>query len=447
MPLNDRQIRNAKPTEAGKKAKLFDGGGLYLEVTPAGGKIFRLKYRIDGKEKTLTIGKYPAVSLSEARQAAENARRLLVSGQDPSEAKQQEKRERQAAALNTFESIARRWHTDNLHRWKENHAARIISDFEKDVFPAIGEIQITEISVSDVKAVISAIIARGATVTAEKVRQWIGAVYQYAAMLEITDRNPVAVLRGHFEQAKTDHRPALPREELTEFFCRLILAEIEPQNRIALILNMLTFLRSTELRGGQWNEIDFDAAMWTVPAQRMKHEKTAPKPPHAVPLADWTLELLAELKEITGNTPFLFPSRTKTDGFISDATISRIIERMGYKGRVTPHGFRALASSILNEQGYNPDAIERQLAHVEEDRIRAAYNRADYMDERREMMQWYSDYLRERYRQALKQIQTPYPPLTLIFTNRPPDFFRRLFYCLSICFKKGFNNIIQCNAV
>ncbi len=405
MPLNDRQIKNAKPAETGKKTKLFDGGGLYLEVTPAGGKVFRLKYRIDGKEKTLTIGKYPTVSLAEARAAAENARRLLVSGQDPSEAKQQEKRERQAAALNTFESIARRWHTDNLHRWKENHAARVISDFEKDVFPAIGEIQITEISVSDVKAVISAIIARGATVTAEKVRQWIGAVYQYAAMLEITDRNPAAVLRGHFEQAKTDHRPALPREELTEFFHRLILAEIEPQNRIALILNMLTFLRSTELRGGQWNEIDFDAAMWTVPAQRMKHEKTAPKPPHAVPLADWTLELLAELKKLTGNTPFLFPSRTKTDGFISDATISRIIERMGYKGRVTPHGFRSLASSVLNEQGFNPDAIERQLAHIENNKIRAAYNRADYLNERKEFMQWYSDYLRERYNQALQMIK------------------------------------------
>ena len=405
MPLNDRQIKAAKPSDTGKKAKLFDGGGLYLEVTPAGGKIFRLKYRIDGKEKTFTIGKYPTISLVEARQAAENARRLLVSGQDPSEAKQQEKRERQAAALNTFESIARRWHTDNLHRWKENHAARVISDFEKDVFPAIGEIQITEISVSDVKAVISAIIARGATVTAEKVRQWIGAVYQYAAMLEITDRNPAAVLRGHFEQSKTDHRPALPREELTEFFRRLILAEIEPQNRIALILNMLTFLRSTELRGGQWNEIDFDAAVWTVPAQRMKHEKTAPKPPHAVPLADWTLELLAELKKLTGNTPFLFPSRTKTDGFISDATISRIIERMGYKGRVTPHGFRSLASSVLNEQGFNPDAIERQLAHIENNKIRAAYNRADYLNERKEFMQWYSDFLRERYNQALQMIQ------------------------------------------
>ena len=226
-------------------------------------------------------------------------------------------------------------------------------------------------------------------------------------MLEITDRNPAAVLRGHFEQAKTDHRPALPREELTEFFRRLILAEIEPQNRIALILNMPTFLRSTELRGGQWNEIDFDAAMWTVPAQRMKHEKTAPKPPHAVPLADWTLELLAELKEITGNTPFLFPSRTKTDGFISDATISRIIERMGYKGRVTPHGFRSLASSVLNEQGFNPDAIERQLAHIENNKIRAAYNRVDYLTERKEFMQWYGNFLWERYRQALKQIQSP----------------------------------------
>ena len=197
------------------------------------------------------------------------------------------------------------------------------------------------------------------------------------------------------------------KQLLTEFFRRLILAEIEPQNRIALILNMLTFLRSTELRGGQWNEIDFDAAMWTVPAQRMKHEKTAPKPPHAVPLADWTLELLAELKEITGNTPFLFPSRTKTDGFISDATISRIIERMGYKGRVTPHGFRFLASSVLNEQGFNPDAIERQLAHIENNKIRAAYNRADYLTERKEFMQWYGNFLWERYRQALKQIQSP----------------------------------------
>ena len=403
MKLNDRQIKNAKPAE--KPFKLNDGKGLYLYINTSGGKLWRFDFSYNGKRKTLSIGKYPTVSLVEARQAAENARRLLVSGQDPSEAKQQEKRERQAAALNTFESIARRWHTDNLHRWKENHAARVLRYFETDVFPAIGAMSIQEIRVSDIKTVLDGVMARGVNNTAEKIREWTGAIFDYAVMLEIVETNPAYSLRKYIPAKQTDHRPALPREELTEFFRRLILAEIEPQNRIALILNMLTFLRSTELRGGQWNEIDFDAAMWTVPAQRMKHEKTAPKPPHAVPLADWTLELLAELKELTGNTPFLFPSRTKTDGFISDATISRIIERMGYKGRVTPHGFRSLASSVLNEQGFNPDAIERQLAHIENNKIRAAYNRADYLNERKEFMQWYSDFLRERYNQALQLIR------------------------------------------
>ena len=403
MKLNDRQIKNAKPAE--KPFKLNDGKGLYLYINTSGGKLWRFDFSHNGKRKTLSIGKYPTISLVEARQAAENARRLLVSGQDPSEAKQQEKRERQAAALNTFESIARRWHSDNLVRWKENHAARVLRYFETDVFPVIGAMSIQEIRVSDIKAVIDGVMARGVNNTAEKIREWTGAIFDYAVMLEIVETNPAYSLRKYIPAKQTDHRPALPREELTEFFHRLILAEIEPQNRIALILNMLTFLRSTELRGGQWNEIDFDAAIWTVPAQRMKHEKTAPKPPHAVPLADWTLELLAELKELTGNTPFLFPSRTKTDGFISDATISRIIERMGYKGRVTPHGFRSLASSVLNEQGFNPDAIERQLAHIENNKIRAAYNRADYLNERKEFMQWYSDFLRERYNQALQLIQ------------------------------------------
>ena len=403
MKLNDRQIKNAKPAE--KPFKLNDGKGLYLYINTSGGKLWRFDFSYNGKRKTLSIGKYPTISLVEARQAAENARRLLVSGQDPSEAKQQEKRERQAAALNTFEAIARRWHSDNLIRWKENHAARVLRYFETDVFPVIGEMPIQEIRVSDIKTVLDGVMTRGVNNTAEKIREWTGAIFDYAVMLEVVETNPAYSLRKYIPAKQTDHRPALPREELTEFFRRLILAEIEPQNRIALILNMLTFLRSTELRGGQWNEIDFDAAVWTVPAQRMKHEKTAPKPPHAVPLADWTLELLAELKEITGNTPFLFPSRTKTDGVISDATIGRIIERMGYKGRVTPHGFRSLASSVLNEQGFNPDAIERQLAHIENNKIRAAYNRADYLTERKEFMQWYSDFLRERYGQALQLIQ------------------------------------------
>ena len=407
MPLNDRQIRNAKPNEAGKKAKLFDGGGLYLEVTPAGGKIFRLKYRIGGKEKTLTIGKYPAVSLSEARQAAENARRLLSDGQDPGAAKQQEKEERKAAALNTFEHLSRQWHTANLRRWKENHAARVLRYLEAEVFPAIGAMPIQEIRVTHIKALLDGIMTRGVHNTAEKIREWTAAVFDYAAMLEITESNPARILQQYIPPKPATNRPALPREELTEFYRRLIPADVEHSNRIGLLLIMLVFVRNTELRGGRWEEIDFQAGTWTIPAERMKHEKTAPKPPHVIPLADWPLELLAELREITGHTPYLFPSRTKAEGFISENTLGKIMNGMGYKGRATPHGFRALASSILNEQGFNPDAIERQLAHVEEDRIRAAYNRADYMDERREMMQWYSDYLRERYRQALKQIQTP----------------------------------------
>lgn len=261
---------------------------------------------------------------------------------------------------------------------------------EAEVFPAIGAMQIQEIKVAHIKALLDGIMTRGVHNTAEKIREWTAAVFDYAAMLEITESNPARILRQYIPPKPATNRPALPREELTEFYRRLIPADVEHSNRIGLLLIMLVFVRNTELRGGRWEEIDFQAATWTIPAERMKHEKTAPKPPHVIPLADWPLELLAELREITGHTPYLFPSRTKAEGFISENTLGKIMNGMGYKGRATPHGFRALASSILNEQGFNPDAIERQLAHVEEDRIRAAYNRADYMDERREMMQWYS---------------------------------------------------------
>ena len=399
MPLNDRQIKNAKPTE--KPYKLTDGHGLHLLIKPNGGKYWRLDYAIDRKRKTLAIGVYPLISLAEAREAAENARRMIAAGQDPSAAKQQAKQERQAALLNTFEAITRRWHSENLHRWKPDNAARILNHFEKDVFPYIGGLQIDGIAVADIKAVIERVAARNAAATAEKIRQWIAAVYGYAAMLEITDRNPAAPLRGFLAKAETRHLPALPREELVEFYRRLLTADIDAQNRIAVMLIMLVFVRSTELRGGQWHEIDWQAKTWTIPAERMKLPRA-----HVIPLSDWALELLEELQVITGHTAYLFPSRTRTAGFISEATLNRIIERLGYKGTATPHGFRCLASSVLNEQNFNPDAIERQLAHIPKDKIRAAYNRSEYMPHRVEFMQWYSDYLRERYRQALTMVET-----------------------------------------
>ena len=390
MPLNDRQIKNAKPTGTGKKAKLFDGGGLYLEITPAGGKIFRLKYRIDSKEKTLTIGKYPAVSLSEARQAAENARRLLSDGQDPAAAKQQEKQERKAAALNTFEALARRWHADNLHRWQPVHAERILADMQKDVFPHIGQIPLAEVSVSDVKNVLAAIVARGANVTAEKVRQRIGAVYTYAAMLEITDRNPAVPLRGHFEKKTTRHMPALPREELAEFYRRLILADIEPANKIALLLTMLVFVRNTELRGGQWVEVDFSAAQWIIPAERMKAREA-----HSIPLSIQAVILLKRLHAINGRFEYVFLKRGDNHAPMNPSSVNIAIKRFGYSGRQTAHGFRGLARTWLAENGVNFELGEACLSHRIGSAVAKAYNHASYLTQRKAIMQQWADFIEQ----------------------------------------------------
>ena len=393
MPLNDRQIKHSKPKD--KPYKLTDGNGLYLHITPAGGKLWRLKYRIDGKEKTLSIGKYPHLSLVEAREAAENARKMKAQGIDPSLAKQQAKAERQAALLNTFEHIARDWHQNNISRWKPNHAQRIMRYLEKDVFPYIGSSPIQELRVAHIKQVLDAITARGVAETAEKIRQWINKIFNYALMLERVDGNPASALMGYIQPKTTEHMPALPREELTEFYRRLLQVDAEPQNRLCLMLLVLCFPRNTEIRGGEWKEINWQAKTWTIPASRMKRPRE-----HLIPLSDWAMELLQELHQLTGKGRFMFPNRNTISGYISENTLGNILNRIGYKGIATPHGFRSLASSILNEQGFNPDAIERQLAHVEENKIRAAYNRAEYLAERTEMMQWYSNYLRERYEAA-----------------------------------------------
>ena len=393
MPLNDRQIKHAKPKD--KPYKLTDGNGLYLHITPAGGKLWRLKYRIDGKEKTLSIGKYPDISLVEARMVAENAKRNKAQGIDPSQAKQQAKQERKAALLNTFEHIARDWHQNNINRWKPNHAQRIMRYLEQDVFPHIGSSPIQEIRVTHIKQVLDTITARGVAETAEKIRQWINKIFNYALMLERVDGNPASALMGYIQPKTTEHMPALPREELTEFYRRLLQVDAEPQNRLCLMLLVLCFARNTEIRGGEWKEINWQAKTWTIPASRMKRPRE-----HLIPLSDWAMELLQELHQLTGKGRFMFPNRNTISGYISENTLGNILNRIGYKGIATPHGFRSLASSILNEQGFNPDAIERQLAHVEENKIRAAYNRAEYLAERTEMMQWYSDYLRERYEAA-----------------------------------------------
>ena len=388
MTLNDRQIKNAKPQE--KPYKLADGGGLYLYVTPKGTKSFRLKFRFDGKEQVLTIGKYPHVSLSEARAMAETAKTQIAQGINPAAQKQAEKQQAQEAALNTFAAVAKEWH--RVHQCSPNHAARIWRYMETDVLPHIGSLQLDEIRVSDIQALLERVMARNVGNTAEKIRQWIGVVYEYAAQRELTERNPAKRLKGFVEKRETVHRRALPLSELKTFYQRLKEARIDPANRMALLLLTLTFPRSNELRGAQWGEIDFQAAVWTIPKERMKMKRE-----HKIPLSAWSLELLHELHAITGQGTQLFPSRTKIGGYISENTLNKIIERVGFKELTTLHGFRSLASSTLNEKGFNPDAIELQLAHQPNDKIRAAYNRADYWQERVEMMAWYGDLLRGHY--------------------------------------------------
>lgn len=390
MTLNDRQIRNAKPQD--KPYKLADGGGLYLYVTPKGTKSFRLKFRFDGKEQVLTIGKYPHVSLSEARAMAETAKTQIAQGINPAAQKQAEKQQAQEAALNTFAAVAKEWHRVSTPRWKPHHAARVWRYMETDVLPHIGSLQLDEIRVSDIQALLERITARNVGNTAEKIRQWIGAVYEYAAQRELTERNPAKRLKGFVEKRETVHHRALPLSELEAFYQRLKEARIDQANRIALLLLILTFPRSNELRGAQWGEIDFQAAVWTIPKERMKMKRE-----HKIPLSAWSLELLHELHAITGQGTQLFPSRTKIGGYISENTLNKIIERIGFKELTTLHGFRSLASSTLNEKGFNPDAIELQLAHQPNDKIRAAYNRADYWQERVEMMAWYGDLLRGHY--------------------------------------------------
>ena len=359
-----------------------------------------MNFRFGGKQKTLALGTYPAVSLVEARAARERAKQMLAQGTDPSAVKQQTKREKQDRLANTFAYLARELHEKNRYRWKPNHAARVLRYFENDVFPTIGSLPISEIRVKHIKAMLDGISARGVYETAEKIRQWTGAVFKYAAMLELTENNPAMLLQGYLAKQPAANMPALPRGELTEFYRRLNAADAAPANKLGILILMLVFVRNTELRGAQWAEIDFEQRIWTIPAHRMKRPRL-----HTVPLADWTVRLLYELQAITGHTPYLFPSRTK-DGYISENTFGKIINTMGYKGIATPHGFRSLASSILNEQGFNPDAIERQLAHIEDNKIRAAYNRADYWEERAQMMQWYSGCLKQHYDEA---VNSPMP--------------------------------------
>jgi integrase len=385
--LTDAAIRNAKPGP--NTLKLFDGGGLYLEVAPAGGKWWRLKYRHTGKEKRISLGVYPTVSLKDARERRDNARKLLAQGVDPSKARQEQKAEATAETL-TFEKVAREWYERFKPKWSASHALDIIQRLEKNIFPQLGSHPIREITAPALLAAIRLIEGRGAVESARRVLQMCGQIFRYAIATGQANRDIAADLRGALPPAREKHHASITDPRGVAQLLRAIDGyEGSMVACCALRLAPLVFVRPGELRHAEWSEIDFEKAEWRIPAEKMKMREQ-----HIVPLSRQAVAILRELHLLTGSGTYVFPSIRTSARPMSENTVLAALRRMGYtKDEMTGHGFRSMASTLLNEQGWNRDAIERQLAHGERNAVRAAYNFAEFLPERRRMMQAWADYL------------------------------------------------------
>ncbi|MEX5412738.1 tyrosine-type recombinase/integrase [Atlantibacter hermannii] len=388
MMLNARKVEAAKGQE--KSYKLADGGGLYLQVEPNGSRYWRMKYRFGGKEKRLSFGVYPTVSLADARQKREEAKKLLAAGDDPGEVKKAKKLALTASTeiLNPFREVALEWHKMKSPKWSEGYASDILEAFDKDIFPHIGHRPIADIQPLELLEVLRMIEARGAMEKAKKVRQRCGEVFRYAIVTGRAVYNPAPDLASAMQGHEAVHYPFLKASELPDFFTALNAYTGSPIVLLGAHLLILTGLRTGELRAAEWREVDFDNAVWEIPKERMKMRRA-----HIVPLPKQALAVLSKLNEITGSCPLMFPGRNDLRKCMSEASINQVFKRIGYNGRVTGHGFRHTMSTILHEKGFNSAWIETQLAHLDKNSIRGIYNHAQYLDGRREMMQWYADFL------------------------------------------------------
>ncbi|HDQ0094731.1 TPA: tyrosine-type recombinase/integrase [Escherichia coli] len=394
MKLNARQVDAAKPRE--KAYKLADGAGLYLEVVPSGSRYWRMKYRFNGKEKRMAFGVYPAVSLAQARTLRDDAKKKLAEGIDPSLAKKEEKLVRDVQLNNTFQAVALEWHGTKVSRWSEGYASDIIEAFNKDIFPYIGQQPVNEIKPLVLLNVLRRIESRGATEKAKKVRQRCSEVFRYAIVTGRAEYNPAADLTSAMSGHESKHYPFLTVEELPDFFKALAGYTGSPLVVLAARLLILTGVRTGELRGAFWSEFDLEKAVWEIPAERMKMKR-----PHLVPLSTQALEIVQQLKVMSGQYPLVFPGRNDPRKTMSEASINQVFKRIGYTGRVTGHGFRHTMSTILHEEGFNTAWIETQLAHVDKNAIRGTYNHALYLEGRREMMQWYADYINANHNSCI----------------------------------------------
>ncbi|TAN03498.1 MAG: DUF4102 domain-containing protein [Rhodanobacteraceae bacterium] len=394
--------RKAEPRE--KPYKLAAGGGLYLEVMPTGAKYWRWKYRYGNKEKRIALGVFPEVSLMQAGQLRDEARAKLRGGIDPASQRKLEKLAVNLAAENTFAAIALEWLDTKSGEWMPEHTAKIRAWLEHHVFPWIGDKPIADLEAPEVLSMLRRLVKRGTLNTAGRIRETVSAIFRYAVATGRAKRDPAADLRDALPRADARNFAAITEPDCVAELLRAIDGyQGHPMTLAALRLSPLLFQRPGELRAMAWSEIDLQAAEWRIPPSRRKLRKAAKEnprtSPHIVPLATQAMAILRELQRLTGNGPLVFPGVRTRHRPMSENTVNAALRRLGYTTeQMTGHGFRHMASTRLNELGWNPDAIERQLSHRDRDSIRGTYNLAQYMDERRRMMQAWADYL-----DALKQ--------------------------------------------
>ena len=388
MALTNIEITKAKPLD--KAYKLSDSGGLYLQINTTGAKCWRLKYRFLGKEKVLSLGQYPQVSLLEAREYRDEAKKLLAKGLDPNDVKQTNKYEALKEAANTFEVVAREWHEKHKVKWVAKNAARNLSMLERHVFPFIGKISISKVRPAELLSAIKKIESRGNAETAHRALQICGQIYRYGIATDRATTDLSVVLRGSLGPLVVKHHASITDPKLIGDFLRDIYNyEGAYLTQQALKLAPLVFVRPGELRQAEWSEIDLGKAEWAISAEKMKMRTK-----HIVPLSKQALAIFKDLKNHTGHLQYVFPATTSVKRPMSENTVNMALRRMGYeKSVMTGHGFRSMASTLLHEQGWSHDAIERQLAHSDRNKVSAAYNYAEHLPKRKAMMQHWSDFL------------------------------------------------------
>lgn len=380
--LTNTKVKNLKTKD--KSYKVSDAHGLYLHVHSNGSKYWRQNYRYNNKQKTLSHGVYPRLSLAEARERRDEALKQISDGIDPSQAKKVAK----LSTANTFELVAREWFEKEAINWTEGHQRKVWLSIERDLLPFLGDDPVDKITPIRLLEVLKKVETRGALDVASRLRQRADGIFRYALLTERVDQNPATQLKGTLKTRKVQHLHALSKKELPQFLRDLERYDGHPLMVLYTKMLIHTFVRTSELRFATWDEFDLTERQWIIPADRMKMRQE-----HIVPLTDQMIEFLNEIKQYNRHREFVFASPQRPRQALSSNGITNVIYRMGYKGKTTGHGFRSTASTILNESNFNPDAIERQLAHAERNKIRAAYNRSEYLDERARLMEWWSDYV------------------------------------------------------